>query len=41
VTTVQLQAEGFSSLCWQQANTTEEMNIPLYQLSKSDNSVAE
>lgn len=39
--TVQLQAAGFSSLCWQGANPTEELNIYLVdQLAKSDHPVA-
>lgn len=41
VTTVQLQAEGFSSLCGQGINPTEELNIhPFDQLAKSDHAVA-
>lgn len=40
VTTVQLQAEGFSSLCWQWTNPTEELSIhPLDQLAQSDHPV--
>lgn len=41
VSTVQLEAGGFSSLCWQGTNPAEELNIhPLDQLVTSDHSVA-